>query len=156
MNTGHDGEPDFDRLGFASQMIVWATRKRLHLLASGDSEDNVIEALGIAGFDELHACLMQILDVLLCGASNRIRLHAVACPWLSPHEVDLLNALAYLQRRDQAASQHCLRELCGPVAAPLVQPAVQAIVDDLDVRGLRLTLVAGHQAARARSQASIH
>lgn len=156
-STAFAREADFYELGFASQLIVWATRKRLHLLASGASEANVIEACGIGRFDALHAALMHIIDVLLCGASNRIQLHAVACPCLSPHEVSLLNALGYLQRRDQIESQRCLRSLFGDAAIRLVQPALRAIVNELDERGLQLTLVEeGCTSAASRQAASVH
>src|SRR5262245_34692846 len=130
---------DFYRLGFASQMIVWAARKRMHLLASGESETNVIEVFGLAGLEGLHASLMGIVDVLLCGRASRIRLHRVACPSLSPHEISLLNALAYLQLERRTDAERCLRELFCAAAARLVQPALDAIVKALDDRNLRLT-----------------
>jgi hypothetical protein len=150
MSTAYAHEADFFQLGFASQMIVWAARKRLHLLSRGTSEACVIEVFGIAGFDALHASLMHVLDVLLCGASNRIQLHAVACPCLSPHEVSLLNALAFLQRQQTAESQRRLRALLGDAAMRLAQPALCAIVNELDERGLELTLIQETPPVRVR------
>src|SRR5262249_23671387 len=126
------GATDFYSLGFASQMIVWAMRKRLHSLLRRQTETDVAEGFALVGFEDLHAALMSVVDRLLCGASTRIQLHAVACPCLSPHEVGLLNALAYLQRGRQAETAQCVRKLCCATAARFVQPALQAIVDDLD------------------------
>jgi hypothetical protein len=142
-------QPDFYRLGFASQMIVWAVRKRLHLLARGDSERNVTDVFARAGFTELHSVLMSIVDLLLSGPSNRLQLHAVACPCLSPHEISLLNALAYRQRQRDADARRSLGELFCPGAARLVEPAVAAIVAELDERRLQLTSIEeiDHQAA---------
>jgi hypothetical protein len=128
----------FYRLGFASQLIVWATRKRLHLLASGDDDSKVAQAFRLARLESAHGALMSIVDVLTCGASNRILLHAVACPCLSPHEVGLLNALAHLQSGRAGAAAHRLERIMGAAAARLVLPALLAIVAELDSRGLRV------------------
>lgn len=148
-------ERTFYSLGFASQMIVWATRKRLHLLARGASEDNVLEVFGRAGLDDLHAALMVILDVLLCGASNRVQLHAVACAGLAAHEVDLLNALAYRQQHDLPRSERYLQRLLSATGARLAEPAVAAVVNELDAFGLRLTVLAEHDDLRTLALGSV-
>jgi hypothetical protein len=121
MNVVAIEEPDFQRLSFASQMIVWATRKRLHLLA----------------------------HVLLCGSSRRIQLHAVSCPCLSPHEVSLLNALRLRQCGRIDDSRAALGELFCRAALGLVEPAVESMVAELDARGLRLTTIAANGDAQA-------
>jgi hypothetical protein len=136
-------EPHFYRLGFASQLVVWAMRKRLHLLSQGESERNVTEIFARAGLAELHAGLMSIVDVLLCGPSMRIQQHAVACPYLAPHEVSLLNALAYRQLERIEDSRASLGELFGHTGLRLVEPAVASIVAELDARRLRLTVIEG-------------
>src|SRR5262245_24802367 len=132
MSTPATNAGDFYALGFASQMIVWATRKRLHLLARGASEANVLDVFGRAGLDDLHDALMSILDVLLCGASSRVQLHAVACAGLAAHEIDLLNALAYRQRHDLPQSARHLNRLLSATGARLAEPAVAAVVNELD------------------------
>jgi hypothetical protein len=154
MNVIAIEEPDFHRLSFASQMIVWATRKRLHLLANGDSEVHVTEAFAKGGLTELHTALMSIVDVLLCGSSRRIQLHAVSCPCLSPHEVSLLNALSLRQLGRIDDSRAALGELFCRAALGLVEPAVESMVAELDARGLRLTTIeANGDAPAARSGA---
>ena len=159
MNVVAIDEPDFQRLSFASQMIVWATRKRLHLLAQGDSELPVTEAFAKGGLTELHTALMSIVDVLLCGSSRRIQLHAVSCPCLSPHEISLLNALGFRQLGRIDDSRAALGELFCRAAIGIVEPAVEFLVAELDARRLRLTTIeaSGHTpAARsARSQARL-
>lgn len=134
-------EPHFYRLGFASQMIIWAMRKRLHLLAQGDSERNVTEVFAKAGFGNVHATLMSVLDVMLCGAPTRVQVHAVACPCLSPHEISLLNALAYRQRNRDEQARQSLSQLFCAAAVRLVEPAVAAIVEEFDARRLQLTSI---------------
>jgi hypothetical protein len=150
--------PDFYRLGFASQMIVWAARKRLHLLLRGESDANVAEVFALAGLDNLHQALMSILDLLLCGASNRVQVHAVACPCLSPHEISLLNALAHLQGGRPEDAARCMNQLFCETAARLVQPALFAIVESLDARDLLLTSIDGADSSPSarRFNATVH
>ena len=133
--------PHFYRLRFASQMIVWATRKRLHLLACGADDSKVAEAFCLAGLEDLYTGLMSIVDVLLCGASSRIQLHELACPCLSRHEISLLNALAHLQNDRDEEARRCMGDLLCPAAVRLVLPAMCAIVGHLDAQALRLSLI---------------
>ena len=158
VNTAFIDEPNFYRLGFASQIMVWAMRKRLHHLAHGASEANVLEAFRVAGLDDIHAALMSIVNLLLCRPSHRVQLHNVACAGLSPHEISLLNALAYRQRGDFVESERHMRQLFCVTAARLLQPAVVAIVNGLDAGGLCLTAVADDDtvAPSARLSVALH
>jgi hypothetical protein len=153
-------DPNFYRLAFASQMIVWATRKRLHLLARGEDDSNVVQAFRLGGLQDLYTALMAIVDVLLCGVSTRIQLHSVSCPCLSPHETSLLNALAYLQHGRGADARRCMGDLMCAAAVRLVLPAMRAIVHDLNAQELRLTLIevssASPQPAGNRFSTAIH
>lgn len=155
MNTSLTDEPNFYRLSFASQMIVWAIRKRLHLLACGASEEKVLEAFRRAGLVDMHAALMSIVNLLLCTPSRRVLLHDVACPGLLPYEISLLNAFAYRQRRDFPESQRCLYSLFCVTAAQLLQPAVTAVVNELDAGGLRLTVVGEDDAVLPARRAGV-
>ena len=74
-------------------------------------------------------------------ASNRIQLHVVACPCLSPHETGLLNTLAELQAGREDHAQRCIGNLMGAPAMRLVWPALTTIVAQLDERDLRLTRI---------------
>jgi hypothetical protein len=134
--------PGFYQLEFAAQMIVWATRKRLHMFASGTNDAHVAEVFELAKLDGLYAALMTIMDVLACGASNKIQLHGVACPCLPPHEVALVNGLAHLQAGQTDLAYRCIAGFMGAPAARLVWPAMGAIVNDLDARALRLACIA--------------
>ena len=134
-------ERSFYTLAFPAQMIVWATRKRLHLRARGADDSNVAHAFHLAGLDELYAALMSIVDVLTCGVSRRIQLHGVACPCLDTHEVSLLNALAYLQRAQKLRAQACMAKFLGTPAVRLVLPAMHSVVRELDALALQLPLL---------------
>jgi hypothetical protein len=153
------GPTSFERLGFAAQMIVWAVRKRLHLLRNGSDDSDAARAFEIGGLDRLHASLMTVIDVLLCGSSSLLELHSVSCPCLAPHEVALLNAVAHLQhgRRDEANAS--LRALFCRPAIGLVLPAMLAIVRELEARDLRVLPVAnplGPRSVAAALSTTIH
>lgn len=139
MSSRLDGEGDFYRLSFASQMIVWAVRRRLHLLGHGEDDGNVSTAFQLAGLDELYTALMSIVDVLLIGTVRKIQLHAVSCPCLAPHEIVLLDALASLQREQDEQARRRMGDLTCEPAVRLVFPAMRVIVRELDAQGLRLT-----------------
>ena len=147
----------FYDLSPASQMIVWAVRKRLHLLSHGADDSEVAGAFRSAGLDELHAALMSIVDVLLCGVSNRIQIHAVSCPCLAPHETSLLSALAHLQDDDHGEAQRQIAELMCAAAVRLVMPCMRAIIRDLDARGMRLGSVeSSNLSVASRFSGAIH
>lgn len=130
--------PTFYELGFAGQMIVWATRKRLHSIASGASEENAREAFRRGRLDALYAGLMSVVDVLSCGASRNVQLHAVGCPCLAPHEVGILDALAHLQAERSGLAYLRIVETFGTVVARLVWQPMCAIVNELNERELLL------------------
>lgn len=128
----------FYRLGFASQLIVWATRRRLHLRSGGNGESKAPHAFKLARLERAHGALMSVVDVLTGGASNRIQLHGLGCPCLAPHEVGLLNALAHLQQGRVAEGHRCLEQVLGDVAARLALPAVDVIAGELAARNLQI------------------
>ena len=161
-NVTNDAKvPTFYELEFAGQLIVWATRKRLHLFASGTDDENAREAFRLGKLDELYAALMSIVDVLGCGAPNKIQLHAVACPCLAPHEIGLLDALAHLQAERSDLAYRRLAESVGSVAVRLVWPAMCSIVNELDERELRLWPIHAAPATQrqptpVRAHATVH
>jgi hypothetical protein len=120
-------------------MIIWATRKRFHLIARGEDDSNVLEAFRLTGWGSMYSALMAIVDVMLCTRIDRFQLHAVACRCLAPHEVCLLSSLADLQRDRDEDANHGLAQLMGPSAGELVMPLLRTIVQGLDEHGLNLT-----------------
>jgi hypothetical protein len=130
------GVRSFYELGFASQLIVWALRRHLHLVRSGRGDADVARAFYLGGLRDLHLHLQSVVEVLLCGSRAGIQLHAVGCPCLAPHEIVLLNAMTHLQGGcDDEARAGLVGLLCGP-AAGLVLPTIRAIVRELDAHGL--------------------
>ncbi len=153
--------PTFYELGFAGQMLVWAARKRLHSFATGADDSNAIEAFRAGNLEELHSALMSVIDVLACGASKQLQLHAVSCPCLSPHEVTLLDALAHLQEEREELAYTRITALLGSVVARVVWPALCAIVNELDARELRIWPIHAAPPPRpapwdARAHATVH
>lgn len=130
--------PTFDELGFAGQMIVWATRKRLHLLASGIGDENAREAFRLGKLDALYDALVSIVDVLSCGASGSVQLHGVSCPRLAPHEVGILDALAHLQAERPGLAYQRIVQVFGSVVARFVRQSMCAVVNELNERELLL------------------
>jgi hypothetical protein len=130
--------PTFYELSFAGQLIVWATRKRLHSYASGAGDENTRKAFCVGKLDDLYAALMSIVDVLACAASRGVRLHAVSCPCLGPHEVSILDALAHLQADRSALAYRRIADTFGTVVARLIWPSMSVIASELDQRELRL------------------
>jgi hypothetical protein len=128
----------FYELGFAAQMLVWAMRKRLHRLAGAAEDSHVAHVFELADLDGLYEGLASIAEVLACAAAHEVQLHAVSCPCLAPHEVALLDALADLQCEERERAFDTMSAFIGHPAARLVWPSMQAIVDDLDARALRL------------------
>jgi hypothetical protein len=131
----------FYELSFASQMIVWAMRKRLHALAGGPDDSHVADVFRLADLDELYAALTSIVDVLVCGPSNRLQLHGVSCPCLASHEISVINTLARLQSDEEGLAYHCLVSFIGAPLARLVWPAIRAIAEDLAARALSVTRI---------------
>jgi hypothetical protein len=141
VNGGSMSRDGFYGLGFAGQMIVWALRKRLQALA-GDTDDScVAHVFRLAALDGLYEALASIADIVACGPSRKIQLHAVSCPCLAPHEIVLLEALAELQGAEPERAYVAMSDFMGLPAARLVWPAMHAIVDELDARALRLVPV---------------
>lgn len=140
------GDPaGFYSLSFGAQLLVWATRKRLHLLRHGDDESDVLTAFHKAGLDGARAGLISVVDVLLCGASNAMQLHAVSCPCLAPHEIALVDAIAHLQRDKSAAARQSLEPLLCAAAVRLVMPCLGAVAQALAANGMQV------RAAHARA-----
>ncbi len=138
MMRSDEARDGFHELGFAGQMIVWATRKRLHVLRDGGCDADVLRVFRLGGLQDLHAALMRVIDILICGGLHRIELHGVSCPCLAPHEIALLDAFTNLQHgRDEQASGCLSQLLCRPAIA-MVLPAMRAIVCVLDAGGLRI------------------
>lgn len=157
--THTDKLPTFYELGFAAQMIVWATRKRLHLAASGAGDENAREAFRVGKLDTLYAALMSIVDVLSCGASRSIQLHAVSCPHLAPHEVGMLDALAHLQAGRKGLAYQRIVEVFGTVVARFVWQSMCAVVNELNERDLLLEPInvrAPSTAWEQRPNATVH
>lgn len=148
----------FYGLSLAAQMIVWAVRKRLHLLSHGTDDSAVSRAFRTAGLTGLHGALMSIVDVLLCGASSRVQLHAVSCPCLAPHETSLLSALTHLQKDEHAAARWHMHDLMGPTAARLMLPCMHQIVRDLEAQGMHLdpAETSGAVSESLRARGSVH
>lgn len=132
------GLVSFHRLEFAGQLIVWAVRKRLHLLRSGADDSDVARAFHLGGLDALHTSLMTVIDVLVCGSPKIIQLHEVSCPCLAPYEVALLNAFAHLQEGRADEAKVCMVELLCRPALGLVMPAMDAIVRELAAHELKV------------------
>jgi hypothetical protein len=146
---------NFYRLGFGAQMIVWAVRGRLHLLAEGTDDANVAEAFRSARLNESYAALVSIVDLLLC-TGVRIELHGVGCPRLSPLEVSLLNALAYLQADQESRAQQWLAQLLGGPALRFAWPAVRRVAADFRTHALMLAPLEGAWPAVAVPPAAVH
>jgi hypothetical protein len=136
-------EANFYALPFASQMIVWAVRKRLHVLSGADcAMDDVLHVFHLASWGELYGALLAVADVLASAAARvRLQMHAVGCPCLARHEVHLLNALAYLQsaRLDEAVL--CLVECLPPSDVRLTLPHLQLIADALRKQAMSFAYV---------------
>lgn len=131
----------FYGLSLASQMIVWAVRRRLHRVSRGVDDTEVAEAFGVAGLGSALASLMQIVDLLLCGASDRIHLHSVSCPSLAPHEACVLNSLAHLQHGGEAGARRSFGAFLGTAMFRLALPGLRGIADELTGRGFDLSFV---------------
>jgi hypothetical protein len=135
--------PTFGELGFAGQMIVWATRKRLHVAASGVADENVREAFRLGNLERLYAALTAIADVLSCGAARSLQLHAVSCPRLAPHELGILDAIAHLQNDRKGLAYQRVVEVFGAVVARFIWQSMCAIVKELDERRLSVAPIDG-------------
>lgn len=157
--TQADSPTTFDELGFAGQMIVWATRKRLHSVVSGTGDDNAREAFRRGRLDALYVALMSIADVLSCGASRSVQLHAVSCPRLAPHEVGMLDALAHLQAERKGLAYRRIVEVFGVVVARFVWQSMCVVVSELDEHDLLLAPIEGRAASsewRPRPNVTVH
>jgi hypothetical protein len=147
---------NFYHLGFPAQMVVWATRKRLHLLASGADDANAAQAFRMAGLAEPYAALMSVLDLLLCVGGCRIALHGVACARLAPHEVSLVNALAYLQAEDETRARRAFDTLAAGPAASCALPVLREIAVALREHGLTLAPLSPGAPAQLLQSATLH
>jgi hypothetical protein len=132
----------FYELGFAAQMIVWAMRKRLHMLAGGADDSHVARAFELANLEDLYERLMAVANVLACGQWRKIQLHAVACPRLAPHEIGILDTLAHLQSSEHGVAYETVSSFMGRPAARLVWPEMLAIATDLAECALRVEVCA--------------
>jgi hypothetical protein len=146
----------FYELGFAAQMIVWATRKRLHMLAGGADDSHVARAFELANLEDLYDELMSVADVLACGQGRKIQLHAVSCPCLAPHEVAMIDTLAHLQGAQHAVAYATVSSFMGRPAARLVWPAMLAIAGDLAECALRVELCAPGSAVANWPRHALH
>ena len=142
MTRSATGHATFHSLEFAAQLVVWAMRKRLHLLRNGHDDSDVARAFALGRLDAVHAALMSLIDVLVCGSPKVIELHEVACPCLAPYEVALLNAIASLQNGRDAQAKNCIATLLCRPALDLVFPGVQVMVRELAARGLTIRPIA--------------
>lgn len=135
-------DANFYALPFASQMIVWAMRKRMHALcgddgrAGGAGADDVLAVFHMAEWGKLYSALLTVVDILLASERRAdLRLHAVSCPCLAAHEAHVLNALAHLQQRMRQESVLSLCEVLSPSEVRLAMPQLETIVDDVDTQG---------------------
>lgn len=137
-------DANFYALPFASQMVVWAARKRINALCGLDAgtDDDVLRVFHMASLGELYTALLAIVDILVgAGVQTRFALHAVSCPCLAPHEAYLLNALAHLQAGSREDAALCLCEVLPPAGARLAMQHVQKVADDMSARALRFVFV---------------
>lgn len=137
-------EPNFYLLPFASQMIVWALRKRgsAPRRADGGTADEVMNVFLRADWGPLYSELLAVMAILDAAPAERPRArHAVACPCIAAHEAHLLNAVAHLRygRRDEAVLSLC--ELLPPSLARLTLPHLAVIATTLTDANLRLAHV---------------
>lgn len=134
---------NFYALPFASQMIVWATRRRLAALRGDRPDHDVLHVFHMADWGALYTHLLALVETLVAaGPPDRIALHAVSCPCIAPHEARLLNALTHAQNGRRNDARACLRELMAPTAVRLMMPHISAIADGLGSQNLRFVHVA--------------
>jgi hypothetical protein len=134
---------NFYALPFASQMIVWALRKRMLALFGGNAgTDDVLPVFHMANWGELYAALLAVADVLArADLCRKLQLHAIGCPCLAPHEAHVLNALVHLQRGLPEESVLCLVETLVPDGVRQALPHLRTIAQDLVRQNLRLVFV---------------
>jgi hypothetical protein len=126
---------------FASQMMIWATRKRLVGRAAGHSGiEDTLHVFGMAGWTELHGALILVVDAI--AGSSRLPLTHVNCAGIARHERILINALADLQRGDEASAVMRLRELLSPAIACEAMRHLYAIASLLRAQGLQFAPIA--------------
>lgn len=142
-NTGTRPEPDFYTLPFAAQMIVWATRKQLHSMASSrPCPDEVLSVFHLAEWGALYESILAVVETLTqADAMQHLLLHAVACPRLAPHEISLLNALAYVQIQQPVDAVLNLCEVLRPAYARRILAQLTVLSRQLEEQGQRVQLI---------------
>ena len=139
---------------FASQMILWATRRRLLERAGvSDGSDDVRHVFAMAGWVEFHVALLRVVDAMFSW--SRLPAHQISCPTLARHERSLINTLACLQRRDVAAARAHLGDILPPGIAPAALNDLESIATGILAHGLRFNRVAPIGAPVWLSPASI-
>jgi hypothetical protein len=125
---------------FATQMLIWAMRRRLLNRAGAESGiDDVRHVFGMAGWGDLHDSLLVVVDAMI--DTGTLRVHHVNCPVLARHERVLINSLAHLQRECWKAGRTCLRELLCPTVARVALRHLEAIALVVRAQGLRFEFV---------------
>lgn len=129
-------ERGFYALSFGAQLIVWAVRRRLEMLNGGEDDAIVVEAFERAGLDGVYVAVTALVDVLLCGSSRALTMHATACPCLGRHEIALVETLQCLQDGRSSRAAEALGPLLCPAAQRLVMPCLQGIAATFKANGM--------------------
>lgn len=152
-------DANFYALPFVSQMVVWAIRRRLvEILHDSPESVDVLSVFHMAGWGDLYSALLDIVQILLSSAQDRLIVHAPGCPSISRQEAYLLNALAHLhnERADECAL--CLCELLAPSSARLALPRLRIIAEKTRAQDLRFVYVdlSAIRPASSKSDATVH
>ena len=67
MTRSATGHATFHSLEFAAQLVVWAMRKRLHLLRNGHDDSDVARAFALGRLDAVHAAAFPYSYPIVCG-----------------------------------------------------------------------------------------
>jgi hypothetical protein len=134
---------NFYALPFASQMMVWAMRKRLNAIRIGDrGADDVLHVFHMADWGALYESLLALVDILVGTLGHdALVLHAPRCPALAGHEVHILNAVAYVQDGRTEEATRCLTQLIPPTALRLAIPHLRTIAEQVRAQCLKFVYV---------------
>lgn len=123
-------EPRSNRyeLDAPEQFVVWASRHYLWSALRGtEAPDFVYDAFENAGIDFLYYSLDRVLVCLLAAPTRPVTVHDVRCHCLAEHEGALLDALARLQRNDDAGFSAAMSAIMLPSAVKVAEPAMKLL-----------------------------
>jgi predicted glycoside hydrolase/deacetylase ChbG (UPF0249 family) len=133
------GDLLFRELRFAEQFTVWALRKWVAVMKSGDKDDAVLqEAFAQARIGEAFASFDYLMRIVAASAKRTIDVRCVVCHAVSLDETIILGMIEARQQGDAVSTHMYLDDWIPPAAARVAFAPVTCVAETMEQGGLRL------------------